>query len=132
MAVYCGTDIIEVERVKDAMENHPNLKYELFTINEIDDIDEIVSENYRYQRYAGRFAAKEAIYKAISKILYENNMDLTLKDIEIINDDNLNRRPKVNILLTNNNYDFTNNIDIDVSISHVKENAIAMCVIKER
>ena len=59
-------------------------------------------------------------------------MDLTLKDIEIINDENLNRRPKVNILLTNNKYDFTNNIDIDVSISHVKENAIAMCVIKER
>ena len=132
MAIYCGTDIIEVARVKEAIENSEKFKYEVFTSSEIKDIDNISNENYKYQRYAGRFAAKEAIYKAISKILYENNMDLTLKDIEIINDENLNRRPKVNILLTNNKYDFTNNIDIDVSISHVKENAIAMCVIKER
>ena len=132
MAIYCGTDIIEVARVKEAMENHENFKCNIFTSAEIDDIDDIASEDFRYQRYAGRFAAKEAIYKALSKILYENNMDLTLKDIEIINDENLNRRPKVSILLTNNNYNFENNIDIDVSISHVKENAIAMCVIKER
>ena len=132
MAIYCGTDIIEVARVKEAIENSEKFKYEVFTSPEIKDIDNISNENYKYQRYAGRFAAKEAIYKAISKILYENNMDLTLKDIEIINDENLNRRPKVNILLTNNKYKLENNIDIDVSISHIKENAIAMCVIKER
>jgi len=132
MSIYCGTDIIEVARIKEAIENNEKFKYEIYTSNEIIDIDSIKNDNFKYQRYAGRFAAKEAVYKALSKILYENNVDLQLKDIEIINDINLNRRPKVNIYFTNNNCNITNNIDIDISISHIKENAIAMCVIKER
>ena len=59
-----GTDVIEVSRIKDAIEKsgQPFLD-RVFTVNE-----QIYCESKRfakYQHYAGRFAAKEAIFKAI-------------------------------------------------------------------
>ena len=125
MSVYCGTDIIEVERIKNAIISTKGFKEEIFTNNEIKEIEKITSD-YKYQRYAGRFVAKEAVYKAISKILYDRNMNLTLNQIEILNVDELKRRPKVNFLIN------ISDIEVDVSISHIKENAIAMAIAKER
>jgi len=125
--MYCGTDIIEVSRIKDAIEKSDNFKYKIFTEKEIQDIDKI-SNDTKYQRYAGRFAAKESVYKAMSKLLIDNEMTIEFKDIEIENVDDLKRRPKVNILVSDINKlmaDYT----IDISISHVKENAIAMCTV---
>lgn len=125
--MYCGTDIIEVERVKEAILSNDNFKYKVFTEKEILDIDRIKNDT-KYQRYAGRYAAKEAIYKAISKILVDNNALIEFKDIEIENVDDLKRRPKVNIL-NNNVSKLIDGYDIDISISHVKESAIAMCTV---
>jgi len=125
--MYCGTDIIEVSRIKDAIEKSDNFKYKIFTEKEIQDIDKITND-IKYQRYAGRFAAKESVYKAMSKLLIDNEMTIEFKDIEIENVDDLKRRPKVNILASDVNKlmaDYT----IDISISHVKENAIAMCTV---
>lgn len=127
--MYCGTDIIEVSRVKDAIEANYDFKYKVFTVNEIDDIDKINSV-VMYQRYAGRFAAKEAVYKAISEILIKNKVNIDFKEIEILNDDLYKRRPKVNIL-NKKAEDVLNKYSIDVSISHVKDNAIAVCVVNE-
>jgi holo-[acyl-carrier protein] synthase len=59
--MYCGTDIIEVERVKDAIEENDNFKYKVFTEREIQNIDKIKND-IKYQRCAGRYAAKVAIY----------------------------------------------------------------------
>lgn len=130
MQIFCGTDIIEVSRIKDAVENTKGFKENIYSKNEIKDIDKIKSE-MKYQRYAGRFAAKEAIYKALSKILIENSFNIGPLDIEVVNDANLNRRPKVNILNDSIKGLFKDkNIDIDVSISHVKDNAIAMVIVK--
>ena len=128
MEIYCGTDIIEVERIKDAVDNTKGFKENIYSKNEIENIDNIKSY-MRYERYAGRFAAKEAIYKAISKILIENHINIYFTDIEIINVKELNDRPKVNILNKNINELFEKlNIKIDVSISHVNDNAIASAV----
>lgn len=130
MQIYCGTDIIEVSRIEDAVKNTKGFKENVYTKNEIEDIDKIRSK-MKYQRYAGRFAAKEAIYKAISKIVIENKINMGYLDVEIINQDELLGRPKVCIL----NKDIQNlcidkKVEIDVSISHVNENAISMVVIK--
>lgn len=125
--MYCGTDIIEVQRIRDAIDSNYDFKYKIFTKNEIDDIDKINNDT-KYQRYAGRFAAKEAIYKAMSKILIENKLTVEFNDIEIENVDYLRRRPKVNFL--NEEVKVIMEIyDIDVSISHVRDNAIAMCIV---
>lgn len=129
MQIYSGTDIIEVSRIKDAIENTNGFKENIYSKNEIDDIDAIRSD-IKYQRYAGRFAAKEAIYKAMSKVLIENNLSMNFLDVEILNSEKLNRRPVVYILNENiNKLCEKLNISIDVSISHVYENAIANAVI---
>ena len=38
MKSYCGVDIIEVNRIKDAIINTKGFREEVFTKNEIDDI----------------------------------------------------------------------------------------------
>ena len=130
MQIYCGTDIIEVSRIQDAIENTKGFKENVYTKKEIENIDKIKSK-IKYQRYAGRFAAKEAIYKAMSKITIENKINMSYLDVEIINQDELFGRPKVCILNNDiQNLCNENQIEIDVSISHIAENAISMVVVK--
>lgn len=131
MQIYCGTDIVEVLRIEDAIENTKGFKENIYSKNEIETIDCIRSK-LKYQRYAGRFAAKEAIYKAMSKILIDNNINISFTDVEIINIPVLNNRPQV-IFLKDSIKKIVEekDITIDISISHVKENAIAMAVIKQ-
>lgn len=130
MQIYCGTDIIEVSRIQDAVENTKGFKESIYSKNEIDNIDSIRCQ-MKYQRYAGRFAAKEAIYKAMSKILIENKINMDFLDVEIINLEELNRRPKVQIL--NEKVQAlceSLNIQIDISISHIAETAVATAVVQ--
>lgn len=127
--MYCGTDIIEVERIKQAIINTKGFKENIYTENEIKDIDSIKSD-IKFQRYAGRFAAKEAIYKAMSKLLIENNLTLDFLDVEIQNMKELNRRPRV-VFLKKEILKLIEekNISIDISISHVSETAVATAIV---
>ncbi len=131
MEVYCGTDIIEVERIKKAILENSKFKDNIFSTNEIEDIEKCENEEYKYQRYAGRFAAKEAIYKAISRFVTESEYTAKFLDVEIINDDELKRRPKIIVLSPElkSIFEKYNIINIDLSISHVKEMATAMAVV---
>lgn len=127
--MYCGTDIIEVERIKEAIKSTKGFKENVYTKNEIDDIDSIKSD-VKFQRYAGRFAAKEAIYKAMSKLLIENKLTLDFLDVEIQNMKELNRRPRV-VFLKKEILKLIEekNISIDISISHVSEIAISTAIV---
>ena len=63
MIVGMGTDIAEVERVRAAIERHgESFLRRVFTASEI-----AYCEKHRnkFERYAGRFAAKEAAMKAL-------------------------------------------------------------------
>lgn len=122
MKISIGTDIIEISRVKDAIENIGN-KFieEIYTEKEIEYCES--KKNAKYQHYAARFAGKEAIYKAISNIL-ENKFAISWKDVQILND--INGRPYINIL----NEKIKNQItQIDISISHCKEYAVSTVII---
>ena len=127
--MYCGTDIIEVDRIKEAIKNTKGFKENIYTKNEIEDIDNIKSD-LKYQRYAGRFAAKEAIYKAMSKLLIENNLNMSFLDVEILNVKELSRRPRV-IFLKQEIIELIEkeNIAIDISISHIETTAIANAIV---
>lgn len=127
--MYCGVDIIEVSRIKEALLNTKGFKEKVFTKNEIEEI-EACKDKLKYQRYAGRFAAKEAIFKSISKILALNNKKLHLWDIEIINEKNMYNRPKVNIV-DKKVSDLLSDYNIDVSISHIESSAIANAVVSK-
>ena len=130
MKVYCGTDIIEVERIKKAIEKNDRFKTNIFSKNEIEDIEKSNSEKVKFQRYAGRFASKEAIYKAISKFTVESDYTPKFLDVEIVNDEAFKQRPKVNVISKSLEEVFIKyKIKIDLSISHVRENAIDMAVV---
>lgn len=128
MQIYCGTDIIEVDRIKDAIENTKGFKENIFSENEIKNID-LIHGIMKYERYAGRFAAKEAIYKAMSKLFIENKVNMAFTDVEVINLEELRNRPKV-VFLNESIKKLVEdkNITIDISISHIEKNAIANAV----
>ena len=121
MKITCGTDIIEIERVKESIKNVGTKFIErVYTEKEIEYCES--RKRQKYQHYAGRFAAKEAAFKAISKIL-DDKYSVCWKDFETINDG----QGRPSIILHNIN---TEKIEsIDVSISHCKEYAIANVVI---
>ena len=65
MKITCGTDIIEIERIKQTMEDMEDaFKERVFTESEIEYCES--RNKQKYQHYAARFAAKEAVFKAIS------------------------------------------------------------------
>ena len=117
MNIGCGTDIIEVERIKEDIENiGEKFLKRIFTDKEIEYCESKKAQ--KYQSYAGRFAAKEAAFKAVSKKL-DDKYSVCWKDFEIVNDKQ--GRPKLNLLNVK-----TENIEsIDVSISHCKLYAVA-------
>ena len=120
MKIRTGVDIIEIERVKQSIEGTDGKFCErVFTEKEIEYCENRKAQ--KYQHYAARFAAKEAVFKAISQLL-ENKFDIEWKDVEILNDEN--GRPYVNILKKDINFQ-----DIDISISHCKTYAVANVVI---
>lgn len=121
MKIRTGIDIIEINRIKQSIEETEGKFCErVYTQKEIDYCE---SKNIqKYQHYAARFAAKEAVFKAISQTL-KSKYDISWKDIEILNDDN--GRPYVQIL--NQNIQGIDNIDI--SISHCKEYAVANVIV---
>ena len=121
MRVLTGIDIIEIERIKQSIDNLENrFINEIFTPKEIEYCES--KRKARYQHYAARFAAKEAVFKAISGQL-KDKYSVTWKDFEVEND--VNGRPKINIY----NIDNSNIENIDISISHCKSYATANVVI---
>lgn len=126
MNISCGTDIIEVDRIKESILRTVGFKEKIFTELEIE-YAEAKGELVKYQHYAGRFAAKEAVYKAISGI--DNQVEFS--QIEIINDKENKNRPIVRINKENiNNMMLTGKVVIDISISHIKEYATAVAYLK--
>ncbi|HRV09115.1 MAG TPA: holo-ACP synthase [Acidobacteriota bacterium] len=62
MVIGIGIDIVEVHRIREALENAEALVRRVFTEQEREYCG---SRKNRYQHYAGRFAAKEAALKAL-------------------------------------------------------------------
>lgn len=121
MKIRTGIDIIEIERIKQSIENTEN-KFcdKIYTKLEIEYCES--KKNQKYQHYAARFAAKEAVFKALSQNL-NNKYDITWQDIQILNDKN--GKPYVQIL----NKDIKEIGEIEISISHCKQYAVANVII---
>lgn len=117
MKIKCGVDIIEISRVKESIESlGERFINRVFTEKEIEYCES--KKNQKYQHYAARFAAKEAVFKALSWKL-EDKYEICWKDIEVVDDKQ--GRPSLNIIGMNLN-DIEN---IDISLSHCKEYAVA-------
>ena len=120
MKVKCGTDIIEIDRIKESIENlGERFLQKVFTQKEIEYCESKKAQ--KYQHYAARFAAKEAVFKAISESL-EDKYSFGWCDFEILN--NEAGKPIVKII----GIDLEKIEDIDLSISHCKQYAMATAV----
>ncbi len=109
-----GIDIIEIERIQRAIDRWGEhfLKH-VFTDKEIEYVQEY---KFPAQHYAVRFAAKEAVYKAIA-----DNQHIGWKDIEILN--HPNGKPYCVC------HDETFNHQILISLSHSKNYAVANAIV---
>ena len=122
MRVLTGTDIIEINRIKDSIESlGETFKNKIYTEKEIEYCES--KKNAKYQHYAGRFAAKEAIFKAVSDLL-DDKFEISWRDAEVLDDEN--GKPRI----TFSSKKVEEKIEsIDISISHCKEYAVSNVVI---
>lgn len=122
MIVGIGTDIIEIRRIKEAVEKNPNFIDKLFTKNEQ---IYLKSRNMRTEYIAGRFAAKEAVVKALGT----GFSGFEFKDVEI--DRTASGKPivvlKGKARLTAQKF---GDYRFHLSISHGTDNAIAYAVLE--
>ena len=114
MILGTGIDIIEIDRIQRAVERWGDvfLQY-IYTPGEIEHAGKF---KFPYRHYAGRFAAKEAIFKATGI------PNLTWQDVTIINDSS--GKPECHF----NNIEFKHRISI--SISHSRDYAAASAIVE--
>lgn len=117
MKTTCGTDIIEIDRIKKSIEKFGDrFLNTVYTPKEIEYCES--KRMQKYQHYAARFAAKEAVFKALSDNI---NAPDEWKSIEILSEEN--GRPRVNLKIEVENLE-----NIDISLSHCKQYAVANVV----
>lgn len=114
MILGTGVDIIEIPRIRSAVETWGSrFLQRVFNDEEIAYAQE---HTVPYPHYAGRFAAKEAVYKAMG------DKTLTWKELTIVND--VSGKPECRVARR----DFKGRIFL--SISHSKYYAVASAVIE--
>jgi len=118
-----GTDIIEIERIRKAITGDTKFTDRIFSDEEVD----YCNSKFRKEvHFAGRFAAKEAFFKALGTG-WRNGMKWT--EINIMND-NLGK-PEVRISgKTEEIFRKMGMNKIYLSISHTRDFAIAFVVIE--
>ena len=117
MKVTCGTDIIEIQRIQNSIEKlGEKFLNRVFTEKEIEYCES--KNKQKYQHYAARFAAKEAAFKAISWKI-KDKYDIKWTDFEVSNDEQ--GKPCISMYCI----DYEDIENIDLSMSHCKEYAIA-------
>jgi len=119
-----GVDIVDVERMKFALKRTPRIRQRLFTEREIS-----YCEKFRYaeRHYAGRWAAKEAVTKALGCGLIQWN------GVEVV------RRPRQapTVSIFGKIERFANTVgvgeeELQISIAHSEVSAVAVCVVRRR
>ena len=114
-----GSDIIEIERIQRSISSH-GLKFleKLFTEKEITYCQK---HKHSHRHFAGRFAGKESIAKALGTGIGKK---LEWKDIEILN----NSEGKPEVFLSEKAYNLFDKPSILLSISHCKSYATATAI----
>ncbi len=113
-----GVDLIEIERIRRALDRHAGFRQRVFTEAEIAYCD---SRPNPAQHYAGRFAGKEAVGKALGV-----GVHFTWREIEI------RGRPKPGVHLTGRTARWAERVGaarIELSMTHSRELAAAVAVV---
>ena len=113
-----GVDLIEIDRIRQALDRYPRFRERCFTEAERAYCD---SRTNPPQHYAARFAGKEAVGKALG-----SGVRFTWREIEIAG------RPKPGVTLSGRTLAWAERVGagaIDLSMTHSRELAAAICVI---
>ena len=110
-----GVDIVAINRIDSILNSKREARF-LDKIFSDKEITESKDKTNKSQYFSGRFAAKEAIKKALSS--YDKTTDRSFKSIEVLNSSS--GKPYV---ISKSNH------DINISISHDGNYAVAFCVI---
>ena len=120
-----GTDITEVDRMEKAVSRNNSFKDRVFAPDEQDYCE---GNAITFQHYAARFAAKEAFLKAFGTGLRNG---LELNEIVVVVDEL--GKPSIELRGTTKQTCAEAGIgDIHLSLSHIKETAIAFVVIEKQ
>lgn len=122
MIIGIGTDVIEIERIKKALEKNPKFLQRIYTEREI---EYFKSVGFRINSIAGNFAGKEAVSKALGT----GFRDFGIKDIEILRD----KLGKPIVILKGKALEKlpkNKECNIHISISHSRNNAIANVILE--
>ena len=117
-----GTDLIEIARVRRSLERYPRFRDRCFTAAEQAYCE---SRPNPAESYAGRFAGKEAVGKALG---FGVARAFAWTEIEIVG------RPKPAVLLSGRVAEWARRVEagaIDLSMTHSRELASAVCVVAD-
>jgi holo-[acyl-carrier protein] synthase len=118
-----GIDIVEVDRIKNAIKKSEHFKQFVFSPEEIEYCE---AKANSFESFAGRFAAKEAFFKALGTGWQEN----TAFNEVVVSSDPLGR-PFIKLVGETEGVLERTSFKIHLSISHTKEYATAMVIIEE-
>jgi holo-[acyl-carrier protein] synthase len=117
--VTVGVDLIEIARIRRALDRHPSFRERCFTDAERAYCD---SRPNPAQHYAARFAGKEAVGKAIG---FGIARAFAWRDVEIAG------RPKPEVRLSGRVAAWAERVEagsLDLSMTHSRDLAAAVCV----
>ncbi len=125
-----GVDIIDIERFQRyTIEEHRNFYEKVFNAQEI---SYCLSYKDSHPHFAGLFAAKEAVFKAINKFV-------KIELYHIFISHNKTKKPRVEIAFKEKNtkkgdeiQQQLKNLTISVSISHTEKTAIAWALVVKK
>ncbi|MBQ7977996.1 MAG: holo-ACP synthase [Clostridia bacterium] len=120
-----GIDMVEVSRFFDKCENVAFLS-RVFTKKEREHIEQLSNQQARAERIAGKFAGKEAVVKMLG-----TGIDKGVKWTEIEILPNELGKPVVSFSGVTKEIAQSLKIkEMDISISHTHDNAVAICIAK--
>ncbi len=117
-----GIDLVKVSKVQHLLSGHDKRLEKIFTLAEIEYCQK---RRHQFQHFAARFAAKEAMFKALGTGWFE---EVKWTDIEVVKDGM--GKPKIN--LHGKAKEMTERMhirDILVSLSHCSDYAIAQVIL---
>ncbi|TML85856.1 MAG: holo-[acyl-carrier-protein] synthase [Actinobacteria bacterium] len=120
MRMRVGVDLIEIERIRRALDRYPGFRERCFTDAERAYCD---SRKNPAQSYAGRFAGKEAVGKALGLGVARA---FAWREIEIVG------RPKPSVTLHGRAAEWAESVEagrVDLSMTHSRELAAAVAVV---
>lgn len=117
MILGIGVDLVDLNRMKELMDDR--FIDRILSNDEKKLYNNLANEQIKIAFIGGRFAAKEAIFKAVSKGSGRANF----KDFSILNDEN--GKPYVI------SEHFSLDEIVHITITHTKDHAISYCVIEK-